>query len=56
MNPFLRSIRILLLAGAVLAGCRDKETPPSPTYDGARPGAVVQSEKQNFASIRRPGG
>ncbi len=48
MNPFLRSIRILFLAGAVLTGCRDKETPPPVTYDGARPGIVVQSEKQKF--------
>ncbi len=48
MNVFNRSLFTLLLAGAVLAGCRDKDTPPPTTYDGARPGAVVQSEKQKF--------
>ena len=48
MNAFNRYLSTLLLAGAVLAGCRDKETPPPTTYDGAQPGAVVQSEKQKF--------
>ncbi len=48
MNAFNRSLFTLLLAGAGLAGCRDKDTPPPTTYDGARPGAVVQSEKQKF--------
>jgi glucose/arabinose dehydrogenase len=48
MSAFNPYIRILFLAGAVLAGCRDKETPPPTPDDGARPGVVVQSEKQKF--------
>lgn len=49
MNAFNRSLFTVFLAGAVLAGCRDKETPPPITIDGARPGVVVQSEKQKFS-------